>query len=269
LTFLRSSHSNLQDKPEAAEGVNTMRVSRVLAPLVCLAISPVGFAHGPPAVAAGAESAAAQGSAVVRLAQANQPQVPQPPPLPNAAQPQPPPLPVTPQAVFYVERGGQPVGPLSLDQVLEQIRGNQITRQTQVWRSGDPGWVAANDQPELRAAFTAQPPPLTGVGLFREILTGTWQYERTLANGTRVAGQVRYQSDGRFTGVQQFAMPGLPLVTQPLSGSWDVQAIGASDRFTVTLTTVGAPPSSFVVRVINDTTLYNETDGIYARKTGS
>ena len=60
--------------------------------------------------------------------------MPKPPPLP-------PPAPVV---TFFVAENGQPVGPLTLDQVGAEIAAKRINSKSLVWKSGDPAWIAAD-----------------------------------------------------------------------------------------------------------------------------
>lgn len=193
-------------------------------------------------------------------------EAPVPPPLPPSALP--PPLPAAPSVAWYVERQGRAEGPLSQEAVLEQLRSGRITPRTQIWRSGDPSWQAADEHPELRAAFAGQPPPVTGLGTFHDFLAGTWHYRRALGMGMRRAGELRYGADGRFSGIQTVAYPGGPPVTQPVAGGWEVRPIGAPDRFALVVYPDGGYPVTVVLRILDKDTVFNETEGFPARRVG-
>ncbi len=63
---------------------------------------------------------------------------------------------------WYVGENGRPVGPLTLDMLLEGIRTGNLTSNDLVWFTGAPDWAAAGTIPELTAAFAPRqlPPPL-------------------------------------------------------------------------------------------------------------
>ena len=70
--------------------------------------------------------------------------------------PPPPPPPPAPQ--FFALVNGQQVGPMSPDQLKQEIAAGRIGRQTQVWTKGMANWTAAGDVPELAGLF----PPDSG-----------------------------------------------------------------------------------------------------------
>ncbi|MRI83524.1 MAG: antifreeze protein [Nitratiruptor sp.] len=75
--------------------------------------------------------------------------------LEESTQTTPPPL---PKESFYIAKDGKPVGPLSKEELKEQIRSGQVTRETLVWKEGMEQWEkAAQVVPEL---FQKLPPPL-------------------------------------------------------------------------------------------------------------
>jgi hypothetical protein len=57
---------------------------------------------------------------------------------------------------YYLGVNGERRGPLT----LEQLRNQQITATTPVWKPGFPGWKTAGELPELRDLLGAEPPPL-------------------------------------------------------------------------------------------------------------
>ncbi|MDY7095224.1 MAG: SPFH domain-containing protein [Acidobacteriota bacterium] len=70
----------------------------------------------------------------------------------------PPPLP--PASPWHAAVGGQSVGPMPLAQLVQQIQGGQIERETLVWTAGMEAWSPAGDVPQLAGYFQATPPPL-------------------------------------------------------------------------------------------------------------
>jgi len=90
-----------------------------------------------------------------------QPKPPQPPPAPPE-QPQPPPPPPVQQiSNIYVIVAGQQRGPLTLDQVIAEIKAGTITRDTLVWTPDQAGWIPAGQHPVIGQQFTAVAPPPT------------------------------------------------------------------------------------------------------------
>lgn len=72
----------------------------------------------------------------------------------GATQPPPP-----PQAQWYASVEGQQAGPFTLEALQGQIRANQVTRETYVWRQSMDNWTPAGQVPELANLFVSQPPP--------------------------------------------------------------------------------------------------------------
>jgi membrane protease subunit (stomatin/prohibitin family) len=70
----------------------------------------------------------------------------------------PPPIPAA--LSFFVALDGKQAGPFDMAKLQELASGGRLTRTTLVWRSGMPGWVAAETVPELRGLFESVPPPL-------------------------------------------------------------------------------------------------------------
>ena len=70
----------------------------------------------------------------------------------------PPPLPTG--AAYHVATAGAAAGPFDLGALAPKIRDGSVTRASLVWKSGMPGWVAADTIPELASMFAAAPPPL-------------------------------------------------------------------------------------------------------------
>ncbi|MFX0578285.1 SPFH domain-containing protein [Nocardia nepalensis] len=72
----------------------------------------------------------------------------------------PPPLPS--QQSFHFDNGGQPAGPYTIEQLRQFVAGGQLSRETNVWTEGMPGWAAASTVAVLQTLFAA-PPPLPGI----------------------------------------------------------------------------------------------------------
>ncbi|MFE3000128.1 SPFH domain-containing protein [Nocardia sp. NPDC059246] len=81
-------------------------------------------------------------------AQPAAPQQAAPPPLPGQQQ-------------FHFDNAGQAAGPFPIDQLRQYVSSGQLTRDTNVWTEGMPGWQPASSVPALQPLF-ATPPPLPG-----------------------------------------------------------------------------------------------------------
>jgi hypothetical protein len=194
------------------------------------------------------------------------PPPPAPPPLPKP--PEPPPLPAQAAASFYVERQGQPFGPLTVDQISAEIKAGTITAQTLTWKSGDPSWLPANQQPELKTIFAAMPPAIPPENQWRQFIVGTWQVIVQNPQGMQGVIQtttVQYRSDGNFVGILALQMQGMSPSQQQVQGTWTVQSLGGQDRFILTLT-AGGQTQTAQLRRIDDNTLANDAEGYQARR---
>lgn len=96
------------------------------------------------------------------LAQAATPAAPQPAGFPPPMAPTAPPaMPVA--EAWHVSLNGQQSPALQLAQVQQYIQSGQVTRESMVWKTGMPAWMAAGQVPELAALFPAAgPPPMSG-----------------------------------------------------------------------------------------------------------
>jgi membrane protease subunit (stomatin/prohibitin family) len=72
-----------------------------------------------------------------------------PPPLPGAV-------------AFHAAIDGAAAGPFDMTTLSAHVKSGKLTRTTLVWKTGMPGWAAAETVPELQALFSAVPPPLPG-----------------------------------------------------------------------------------------------------------
>ncbi|HET6251504.1 MAG TPA: SPFH domain-containing protein [Tepidisphaeraceae bacterium] len=70
----------------------------------------------------------------------------------------PPPLPK--KASYYVAVNGQQAGPFDMSALQDKITAGAITRESMVWTTGMPAWVAASNVAELASMFQEVPPPL-------------------------------------------------------------------------------------------------------------
>ena len=70
------------------------------------------------------------------------------------------PPPMLPAAQFHVAIAGASAGPFDLTALAAKARDGSVTRASLVWKSGMPGWVAAETMPELQPIFANVPPPL-------------------------------------------------------------------------------------------------------------
>ena len=187
-----------------------------------------------------------------------------PPPLP-ADNPTPPPLPPPePAAQFFAAENGQPVGPMSLEQLNARVQNNQTKRGDLVWKSGTPDWVKAEELAELRDAFGAAPPDVPQAAKWQQFLLGVWEASGKSPQGYDWTLQISYTADGKYGGVQLLTYNGLT-DQQPLSGQWSVTPAG-ENKFSLTLSPLGSRPVTSVLIVIDQNTLHNEQEGFYARR---
>jgi len=67
--------------------------------------------------------------------------------------------PAATDVVYYVGIDGQPVGPLTLEELEARIVAGDVDADNLVWKTGAADWAAANTYPELEEALTPAPPP--------------------------------------------------------------------------------------------------------------
>lgn len=70
--------------------------------------------------------------------------------------------PPSPPAAWHVAENGQPVGPLSVEQLGQAIAQGRVTPATLVWSAGMTSWVQAAQVPQLAPLFRQGPPPVPG-----------------------------------------------------------------------------------------------------------
>lgn len=69
------------------------------------------------------------------------------------------PLPTSKQ--FYALVNDIPQGPFSESELSSHILGNRISKETLVWFNGLPGWMMAEQVPEVAKLFAMIPPPVS------------------------------------------------------------------------------------------------------------
>lgn len=63
---------------------------------------------------------------------------------------------------YHVVLDDKAAGPFSEHELSRLISENKLTRSTQVWTPGMPGWKRAEDVAEILRLVALAPPPLTG-----------------------------------------------------------------------------------------------------------
>ena len=61
---------------------------------------------------------------------------------------------------YFVAVNGAQTGPFTMQQLQAMSSSGQFNRQSQVWKQGMNGWLAAETQTELSALFNSVPPPI-------------------------------------------------------------------------------------------------------------
>jgi hypothetical protein len=61
---------------------------------------------------------------------------------------------------FYALVNDIPQGPFTEQELNGHILANRINKDTLVWLNGLPGWIPANQVPELTKLFELMPPPM-------------------------------------------------------------------------------------------------------------
>jgi hypothetical protein len=62
--------------------------------------------------------------------------------------------------LFYALVNDIPQGPFTEDVIISHIIANRINKVTMVWFNGLPGWMQAEQVPEVNKLFALVPPPL-------------------------------------------------------------------------------------------------------------
>jgi hypothetical protein len=185
----------------------------------------------------------------------------------SSREPIPPPLPPK-QDVYFVERNGKSLGPLTIDQVKQEIANHGIEPGTLIWRPGDAGWRPAKEVVEIEPLLAALPPPLPSPTRdWNKFVLGTWQWTATPSAGVTQNFVVQYRADGTVVGVVRQAIRGVQGGPQAFAGTWTAQPT-SSERFTFVLAILGQAPSTSVLRRIDDNTVTDDK-GLVAHRTGS
>ena len=191
-----------------------------------------------------------------------------PPPMPAPPPQAPPPPPPQPVAQYYVEENGQPVGPLSLDQVRQRVLQGQLQPTTVVWKTGLAQWTAARSMEELTDAFKeATPPEVPLDARIEKFMLGAWETEQPASSGMVSKTTIRYYPNGDFKGYQSTLLGAKRLATTHLQGKWQVTAV-SDQEFNLVVIPNGEKPATFTFQIINHTTLKDKDDGTTVRRTG-
>lgn len=181
-----------------------------------------------------------------------------PPPVPPPAAGGPPPVPQVAAPMYFYVANGQPVGPIPIGSFQMMVRDGTITRQTLVWIAGMPNWDTAETRPELLPLLeAATPPAVPQAEIFRQLVVGAWTGEARNPNGVTMSVQVLYNADGTYSGVVTQTFQGLT-APAPIEGRWTVVAVSETS-FAITSTPIMGTPSTETIRVIDQDTLFNET----------
>lgn len=167
--------------------------------------------------------------------------------LSAAAIAQPPPLPTGGSATYFIDEGGQPAGPLSIDQLRQRIATGSLTSATLAWTDGMASWQPAAQVPGLGDLFqqsAARPVATSAAGTQpAQFLIGRWQVKGKLPLGEQgpTDGEMlmTYNADGSFSMEGQYQLPhpeaGIVPISVNMSGRWSVNGQVAQDRIPVFL----------------------------------
>lgn len=70
------------------------------------------------------------------------------------------PPPVPQASAYHAVINGQQAGPYDMNTLQQMIAGNQLNKETLVWKQGMDNWIKAGEVAELQALFGSVPPPL-------------------------------------------------------------------------------------------------------------
>ena len=73
---------------------------------------------------------------------------------------QPPPVPGQSAGSWFVALDGQQKGPMTLEQIRQEVSEGRLGRQTLVWKNGMVNWTALETVPELASLVANLPPPI-------------------------------------------------------------------------------------------------------------
>src|SRR3954447_10784456 len=63
-----------------------------------------------------------------------------------------------PDDAWFFARGGQQVGPVTIDALRAMVQAGQVLPTELVWKDGMPNWTEARFVSDLAASFVAMPP---------------------------------------------------------------------------------------------------------------
>jgi GYF domain 2 len=198
------------------------------------------------------------------------PKKPGPPPVKSG----PPPvmkIPSEETVEYYFVENDKPVGPLSKEDFVANIRSGRIARNTQVWRTGDGDWQDADKHADSSRLF---PPPVDPARKLVELLVGTWVLEFYRNNNSILQKNTMYygpnmQYNGQAVSYSVMFPEATPGVSQE-SGLWSVALLSESE-FTLTLRPAGQISDKQEVRsigftIIDRNTIRNNVAGALARR---
>lgn len=168
--------------------------------------------------------------------------------LSAAAIAQPPPLPTGGPTQYFIDQGGQPTGPLTIDQLRPYANSGALTPATLAWTEGMPNWQPVAQLPALATLFqpasaaTNQASSATTMQP-AQFLLGRWSVRGKLPLGdqgpTDAEMEVTYHADGRFTMQGQYQMQhpamGVMPISVDVSGRWTVHAQTTPDEIPIFL----------------------------------
>lgn len=65
--------------------------------------------------------------------------------------------------MYFIVINNEQAGPFSMDQLKEQIKSGNLTKQTYVWKEGMANWEFASQVDEVNKLFVPTPPPVPGM----------------------------------------------------------------------------------------------------------
>jgi hypothetical protein len=173
---------------------------------------------------------------------------------------------------YYFVEDDQPIGPLSKQDFISNVRSSRITRNTQVWRTGDGEWQNADKHPKTSRLF---PPAIDPSRKLVDFLVGTWVLEFHRNNNTVLQrNTMSYSSNMQYNGQAvsySLMFPNASPGVSQESGMWSVALLSDSE-FTLTLRTPGQSADkqdtrSIPFTIIDNNTIRNNIVNAVARRT--
>ena len=197
-----------------------------------------------------------------------------PPPLPPPPSliPTPPPLP--PESVFYYDDGGKPAGPFNLADLEAKVAAGAIRRDTLVWKSGTPAWVAAKDLPELSS--TLSPATAAPADDIHSFFVGTWEVAGPAPGVTDGIARMEltFGQDGKVRGSYRVHVKGTAGSTVSIvTGEWSAKR-DSDTQADVSLNLLIHGPngesqplnSTSTVEILDNDTLRDTSDGTVTKR---